>query len=231
MLVFLANLNLKEFQVRYWVLLLLFSVTDGFEWFWMGSLHKNIQLMLESLKAPFLVLHFCYYTLITFLMMLSVILLSMLMILLSVLNAIRHLICGNNWNWLLNLNLIYETLWTGARRGLLISMKTQLALFYWSNNTGSIDVKMNGSVLEEKSYFMMLVLTFSSKLDWGSYIISIAKTASKKIGALIRSMKFLSPEVALYLYKSTMHPCMEYCFHIWAGAPSCYLGLLDKLQK
>ena len=27
----------------------------------------------------------------------------------------------------------------------------------------------------------MLVLTFSSKLDWGSYIISIAKTASKKI--------------------------------------------------
>ena len=53
----------------------------------------------------------------------------------------------------------------------------------------------------------MLGLTFSSKLDWGSYIISIAKTASKKIGALIRSMKFLSPEVALYLYKSTICPC------------------------
>ena len=49
----------------------------------------------------------------------------------------------------------------------------------------------------------------SSKLDWGSYIISIAKTSSKKIGALIRSMKFLSPEVALYLYKSTIWPCME----------------------
>ena len=74
-------------------------------------------------------------------------------------------------------------------------------------------------------------LTFSSKLDWGSYIISIAKTASKKIGALIRSMKFLSPEVALYLYKSTIRPCMEYCCHIWAGAPSCYLELSDKLQK
>ena len=77
----------------------------------------------------------------------------------------------------------------------------------------------------------MLVLTFSSKLDWGSYIISIAKTASKKIGALIRSMKFLSPEVALYLYKSTIRPCMEYCCHVWAGACSCYLELLDKLQK
>ena len=62
-------------------------------------------------------------------------------------------------------------------------------------------------------------------------IISIAKTASKKIGALIHSMKFLSPEVALYLYKSTIRPCMEYCCHVWAGAPSCYLDLLDKLQK
>ena len=77
----------------------------------------------------------------------------------------------------------------------------------------------------------MLWSTFSSELDWGSDIISIAKTASKKIKALIRSMKFLSPEVALYLNKSTIRPCMEYCCHVWAGAPSCYLELLDKLQK
>ena len=51
----------------------------------------------------------------------------------------------------------------------------------------------------------MLGLNFSSKLDWGSYIIYIAKTTSKKIGVLI-----LFSEVALYLYKSTVHPCMEY---------------------
>ena len=109
--------------------------------------------------------------------------------------------------------------------------KTQLDLFDGSNNNGSIDVKMGRSILEEKSSFKMLGLMFSSKLDWCSYIISIAKTASKKIGALIRSLKFLSPEVALYLYKSTICPCMEYCCHVWAGTPSCYLDLLDKLQK
>ena len=28
--------------------------------------------------------------------------------------------------------------------------KTQLVLFDWSNDTGSIDVKMDGTVLEEK---------------------------------------------------------------------------------
>ena len=80
--------------------------------------------------------------------------------------------------------------------------KAQRVSFDRSNNNGSIDVKMGGSIVEEKSSFKMLVLTFSSKLDWGSYIISIAKTASKKIGALISSqllLKFLSPEVALYL--------------------------------
>ena len=60
-------------------------------------------------------------------------------------------------------------------------------------------VKVGGSVIEEKSSFKMLGLSFSSKLHWGSYIDSISKTAFKKIGALIRSMKFLSPKVALYL--------------------------------
>ena len=109
--------------------------------------------------------------------------------------------------------------------------KTQLVSFDRSNNNGSIDVKMGGSVLEEKSSFKMLGLTFSSKFDWGSYIISITKSASKKIGALILSMKFLSPEVALYLYKSTIRPYMEYCCHVWAGVASCYLDLLDKLTK
>ena len=46
----------------------------------------------------------------------------------------------------------------------------------------------------------MLGLSFSSKLDCGSYIISVVKTAFKKSGALIRSMRFLSPEAGLCLY-------------------------------
>ena len=101
------------------------------------------------------------------------VLLSMLMILLSILCVIRHLIC-RKLNWLLNLYLIYEALWTGIGSGLLIF---------------GIDVKMDGSVFEEKS-FKMLQVTFSSKLDWGTCIISIAKTASKKIGALKTCVRY-----------------------------------------
>ena len=98
----------------------------------------------------------------------------------------------------------------------------------WYRLTGvitnsTIDVKIDGFVHEEKLSFKMLGLTFSSKLDWGSYIISIAKKASKRIEVLIFYMKFLSSEVALYHFKSTIWPCMKYCCHVWACAPICHL--------
>ena len=90
MLVFFTTLRLMEFLVRYLALI------DGFEWFWMGSLYKSIQLILDFVKAPFLVQHFSFHILMILIMMLSVILLSMLLILLATLSVIRHLICSNN---------------------------------------------------------------------------------------------------------------------------------------
>ena len=89
-------MDLMEFQVRYLVLLLLSSVISCCGWFWMESFLKNIQLELKFLKSPFFVLHFSYYTLMTFLMVLPVILLSVLMMLLSTLNVIKCLICGSS---------------------------------------------------------------------------------------------------------------------------------------
>ena len=83
--------------------------------------------------------------------------------------------------------------------------------------------KRYGSVFEEKLSFK--ILRFLTGLD--SYIISFAKLAPER---LIRSMWFLSPEIALYLYKSTIHLCMEYCCHVLAGGPICYMEKLDKLD-
>ena len=100
--------------------------------------------------------------------------------------------------------------------------KAQLVSFDQSNNAGAIDLEIDGSVFEGKSSFKMLGLPFSAKLDWDSYVVSVAKTVSQKIGVLTHSMKLLSPKVPLYLYKSTILPCMKYCCHVWDGAPSCY---------
>ena len=121
------------------------------------------------------------------------------MILLSILSVIRYLICGNNLNWLLNLNLIYETLWTGVRSGLLISMLGKL------------------------SWFRLTSLITMVLLMW------------KWMGLFLRKNRLLRcfgwPEVALYLYKCSICPCMGYCCPVWAGVPSSYLELIDKLQK
>ena len=50
-----------------------------------------------------------------------------------------------------------------------------------SHNTGAIDVKIDGPVLEEKPSFKILELTFPSKLDSGSYIFSILKLPPRKL--------------------------------------------------
>ena len=63
------------------------------------------------------------------------------------------------------------------------------------------------SLFLKKSY--LLGLSFFSKLNCGSQIVSAAQTFSKKIGALICTAKFRSPEVALYLYKSIIRSWME----------------------
>ena len=100
-------------------------------------------------------------------------------------------------------------------------------MFDRSSNSGATDAKMGWPVLEKKSFFKMLGLFFSSKLDWGSYIVSTDKTYSRKIGALIHSVKFHSLEVVLYLYKSATRLCMEYYCHVWEGTLICFLDMLE----
>ena len=102
------------------------------------------------------------------------------------------------------LYLLYERLDSGSMWLVdFDAVKSQLVSFHHSDNCVAIDVKMDGPVPDEESFFKMLVLSFCSKFDWLTYITCIAKTTSKKVGALICSLKFLSSEVAVYLYKST----------------------------
>ena len=84
----------------------------------------------------------------------------------------------------------WYNLWKNSTGG-----KIQLVSIDQSANSGVIDIKIDNAILEEKSSLRLLCLPFTSKLDRGSYIVSIAKAACKKIGALLRSLKVFSPEV------------------------------------
>ena len=133
--------------------------------------------------------------------------------LLSILSKIRYLICHSNLNWLLNLSLIYKTL--GWGRKWLIDF-----------NAGNMD----GSVFEEKLSFKILGVTFSSKLDWGTYIISIAKTASKKIGAFsinFNKVSFWCPHLLLGIFRqATKTNIQNYC-----SFTCCLSWTLGSLSK
>ena len=75
----------------------------------------------------------------------------------------------------------------------------------------------------------MLELSFCFKLDWGSYIISVTKSAFKKIGVLIRSMKVLSLDVAMYLYKYNILSGLVLLAATWKyqiSYKNVYVGLL-----
>ena len=100
--------------------------------------------------------------------MFSVILLSMLMILLSILSVIRHLICGNNLKWLVNVNLIYETLDWG--RKWLVNF-----------NAGKTQLVCDMPFLEKKISFIML--GGPSIVNWTGVLISslLLKLAPRKL--------------------------------------------------
>ena len=114
--------------------------------------------------------------------------------------------------------MIYETLRTEAGSDLLISMLEKLNWFHLTSLITLVLLMWKWMALILRKNHVLRCWGWLSVLNW--------------MGALTLSLTLsLSPEIALYLYKSNMWPCMEYCCNAWNGVPSCYLQLLDKVQK
>ena len=109
--------------------------------------------------------------------------------------------------------------------------KTKLLSVNRHRDLPSVPVEMNGIELPEETSFRLLGLKFTRSMDWKPYIQSIAKAASRKVDALYRAQRFLTPESILYLHKSTIRLCMEYCFHIWGGSPKITITITMTITK
>ena len=92
-------------------------------------------------------------------------------------------------------------------------------------------VFMNGHELDISSCITQLGLSILSNLTWKPHIKSIAKHASQKLGLLSRARGYFSPSKLLTIYKSQICPSLEYCSHVWGGAPKSSLHLLDRVQS
>ena len=131
----------------------------------------------------------------------------------------------------LELDLDHITTWADNWHISINSEKTKVLSINRYKNLDKLSISMSGKSLQESTSFRLVGLTISNDLTWNEYINSIAKKASMKVGTLYRARSYLSPECILHLYKSLIRPCMEYCCHIWAGAPATVLSLLDRIQR
>ena len=108
--------------------------------------------------------------------------------------------------------------------------KTKQAVISRKRNQNFPAVFMNGDEIDTSASFTKLGLSLSSNLTWKTHIHSLAKHASQKLGFLARARGFFSSSHLLSIYKSQIRPSLEYCSHVWGGAPKSTLCLLDKVQ-
>ena len=90
---------------------------------------------------------------------------------------------------------------------------------------------MNGDELDTSTPFTKLGPSLSSHLIWKTHIHFLGKHTSQKLGFLARARGFFSSSHLLSIYKSQIRPSLEYCSHVWGGAPKSTLCLLDKVQS
>ena len=74
-------------------------------------------------------------------------------------------------------------------------------------------------------FFTTLSFIFIN-LTWKLNIHSIAKHTSQKLGSFSRTLSQL-----LAIYKSQIHPSLEYCSHVYGGTPKSSLRLLVKVHS
>ena len=109
--------------------------------------------------------------------------------------------------------------------------KTQTLTISKKHSQPSDSLSLNGSALSSSHSIHMLGLHISNNLSWKEHIKSIAKSASRKLCFLYRSKRLFTPAQLLTLYKAQIRPILEYCCHIWGGASSSTLSVLDKIQE
>ena len=144
--------------------------------------------------------------LMTFLMMLSVMVLSMLMILFSTLSVRRHLICGKLELALELASVLRDTLeWDIKLIVVSIVKKTELASF-----SGLVTLVL---LIWKR---INLFLNINHHLRWWWSLLNLS-------GLFFEWTFFL---LGLLFISVNLHSC-----HVWTGSPCCYFDLSDKPWK
>nr|CAI5820293.1 unnamed protein product [Callosobruchus analis] len=87
-------------------------------------------------------------------------------------------------------------------------------------------MKMEGRPIVESPSVKLLGINIYNNMYWHEHVVTIAKTASQKLGILFRCRKLYTPEQLLLLYKAQIRPSL-----VWGRAPRHSRKLLDSIQN
>ncbi|CAF4908224.1 unnamed protein product [Pieris macdunnoughi] len=87
------------------------------------------------------------------------------------------------------------------------------------------------TLLKASASIGILGVDISNNVQFRGHLEGKAKLASKKLGVLSKARRYFTPGHRLQLYKAQIRPHMEYCSHLWAGAPQYQLLPLDRIQR
>ena len=105
-------------------------------------------------------------------------------------------------------------------------------MLFFAKNTGLCSsLPFQSSHVSPSKSIGILGVHISNEVKFRDHLEGKAKLASKKLGVLNRAKRYFQPQHRLLLYKAQVRPHMEYCSHLWAGAPQYQLLPLDCIQK
>ena len=129
------------------------------------------------------------------------------------------------------LNTIVE--WLRSNRLSLNIGKTNYMLFSptRSKPTPELQLKIDGSTLEQVHSCKFLGVLLDDKLTWKAQINHISGKISKSIGVLSKARKYLDRNSLLSLYYTMLYPYLLYCIIAWGKANTGIINPLIKTQK
>ncbi|CAH2097689.1 unnamed protein product [Euphydryas editha] len=130
-----------------------------------------------------------------------------------------------------NLTLQAVSDWGDANLVRFNASKTQACLFSAKKSPFNLAPTFRNVPVPVTNHLELLGIDLSSKLNFGSYIESRAKTASKKLGILSKVRHYFTPDQLLRLYTAQVRSCMEYCCHLWDGSARYQLEALEAIDR
>lgn len=110
-------------------------------------------------------------------------------------------------------------------------LKTQVCAFTTKRTPFTVLPRFENTLLSASAAIGILGVDISSEVQFRDHLEGKAKLASKKLGVLNRSKRYFTSVQRLQLYKAQVRPHVEYCSHLWAGAPQYQLLPLDRIQR